>query len=179
MASAWSPHRPTTHAEEHLLLAECVPASASFVRTRPGGVAQEVALPRPVEEDGRPARRPLLVLVVDDDPDTADSTALLVRLWGHDTLTAPDGPRALALAWDRRPDAVLLALALPAMDGYEVARRLRQDPGPGTPLLVAMTAYGQEEDVSRVGGAGFDHYFLKGADPAVLEQVLAPLRGDG
>jgi CheY-like chemotaxis protein len=126
-------------------------------------------VPRPVTADGHP----LLVLVVDDDRDTADSTAMLLRLWGHDVLTAPDGFHALALARESRPDAVLLDLDLPGMDGCEVARRLRQDPGSGTPLLVAMTGYGREEDVRRVAEAGFDHHFLKATDPAALEYLLA------
>jgi CheY-like chemotaxis protein len=73
--------------------------------------------------------RPLRVLIVDDDRDTTDSLAVLLKLWGFQPLVAYDGPAALAVAAAERPDLVLLDLSMPGMDGYELALRLRRQPG--------------------------------------------------
>jgi CheY-like chemotaxis protein len=116
-----------------------------------------------------PARR---VLVVDDCPDNRASLCLLLRLWGHDCREAPDGPSALEQAADYRPDAVLLDLVMPGMDGYETARRLRRAPGLEALLLVAMTGYGRDEDVARTRQAGFDHHLVKPLDLGRLEDLL-------
>lgn len=116
--------------------------------------------------------RPLRVLVLDDDRDTADTLALLVRLWGHHPLVAYDGPTALDLA--HAPDVALLDIGLgDGMDGCEVARRIRQLPGGDKALLVAVTGYGREADVRRCWDAGIDFHFLKPVDPAELELLLA------
>jgi CheY-like chemotaxis protein len=115
----------------------------------------------------------LRVLVVDDHRDSADSLALLLRQWGHTPLVAYDGPTALALARDAPPDVALLEVGLRGgMDGYEVARRLRQPPGLGTVLLAAVTCYGRGVDVQRCWDAGIDFHFLKPVDPADLEHFL-------
>jgi CheY-like chemotaxis protein len=113
-----------------------------------------------------------LVLVVDDCRDAADSLALLLKWWGFQTVVAYDGPSALAAALALPPVVVLLDLGLPGMDGYEVARRLRGRPGMGEALLVALTGYGQEEDVRRCHEAGCDLHLLKPCDPQELRRVL-------
>ena len=88
-------------------------------------------------------RHPLRVLVVDDIRDAADTLALLVRIWGHHPVVAYDGPAALDAARTHAPDVALLDIGLRgAMDGFEVARRLRQPPGMDKALLVAVTATG-------------------------------------
>jgi two-component system CheB/CheR fusion protein len=120
-----------------------------------------------------PTARPLCVLVVDDYQDAADSLALLVRQWGYQALVAYDGPSALDLALSYSPDVVLLEPRLPGMDGFEVARRLRQVPGMDQALLVAVTGYGRKEDVQRCWDAGIDFHFVKPVDPVELELVLA------
>jgi two-component system, chemotaxis family, CheB/CheR fusion protein len=112
----------------------------------------------------------LLVLVVDDSRDCAESLALLVRLWGHEAVVTYDGPAALEAARTRTPDVVLLDLATPEMDGYQLARRLRQLAGLETGLLVAIT--GLAPDVQRCQGAGIDCHFIKPLDPDELKQVL-------
>ena len=107
------------------------------------------------------------VLLADPCPDTVESMAWLLRLWGYTVETAASGPEALEAALAARPDAVLMELALPVMDGLQVARRLRQS-GEPIPLLAAVTGYGSERDLARFREAGFDCHFVK---PVCLEVV--------
>jgi CheY-like chemotaxis protein len=116
------------------------------------------------------------VLVVDDNADSAETMAEILKLWGHDVLTAHDGPGALEAARAQKPDAVLLDLGLPVMDGFETARRLRQL-GLEATLLVAVTGFGAAEDRRRTAEAGFDSHLTKPVSPEALREVL--LRGKG
>src|SRR4051794_25950007 len=93
--------------------------------------------------------KPLRVLVVDDNADTAYSLAILVRLWGHEALMAADGAEALAASRLHRPDAILLDIGLPRINGYDVAQYLRSHAELGRPLLIAITGYGRNEDRTR------------------------------
>jgi hypothetical protein len=115
------------------------------------------------------------VLVVDDCRDAADSLAMLLRAWGYEPVVAYDGPSALALASAGPPAAALLDLALPGMNGWETARRLRQLPGLGALPLIAVTGHGREGDVRRTYEAGFDRHVLKPYDPEELHQTLQRL----
>src|ERR671934_2878428 len=90
--------------------------------------------------------RPLRVLVAEDDPDTALSTAALLRAEGHEAIVAPDGPSALALAEAESPDAVLIDIGLPGLDGYRLAERIRALGREPRPLLVAVTGLGSALD---------------------------------
>lgn len=117
-----------------------------------------------------PGRR---VLVVDDNLDSAETIALMAQLWGHDVRTAHDGQSALTTAADYRPEVVLLDIGLPGMDGFEVARKLREQEWMDGVMLVAMTGYGQEEDRRRSKDAGFDHHMVKPIDPGALQTLLA------
>jgi CheY-like chemotaxis protein len=92
---------------------------------------------------------------------------------GHDVRVAHDGPAALAAADADRPDLVFLDIGMPVMDGYDVARRLRQRRGKGNVLLVAVTGWGQEEDRRRSREAGFDHHLTKPADLQDIRCVIA------
>jgi PAS domain S-box-containing protein len=121
-----------------------------------------------------PGRR---VLVVDDNVDAADTLALLLRLAGHEVRVAYDGPSALGLAAEFRPQVVLLDLGMPVMDGYEVARRLRRQPGLGGVVLVALTGWGQEEERRLSRAAGIDHHLVKPIEPEKLHEVLALAAG--
>ena len=114
----------------------------------------------------------LRVLVVDDNADTVESLALLLKAAGYDVRTAFDGPTALEAALAYQPDAVLLDIGLPGLDGFEVARRMRREPVLERMVLVAMTGYGQETDRQRSREAGFDHHLVK---PARIEQVQSLL----
>jgi signal transduction histidine kinase/CheY-like chemotaxis protein len=113
------------------------------------------------------------VLVVDDNVDAAESLTLLLRLRGHEVQKAHTGPEALRAAAEHRPEVVVLDIGLPGMDGYEVARRLRQEPRFQETVLVAVTGYGKEDDRRRSEEAGFDHHLVKPVDPQALHQVLA------
>jgi signal transduction histidine kinase/DNA-binding response OmpR family regulator len=112
------------------------------------------------------------VLIVDDNVDSAESLAVLLRQNGHEVRTTHDGPSALDLTTSYQPEVVLLDIGLPGMDGYEVARRLKQQPGMQTVSLAAVTGYGQEEDRRRAREAGFDYHLVKPVDLAALQEVF-------
>jgi PAS domain S-box-containing protein len=142
--------------------------------------AESAAAPAGEEEDGEPAassraRSALRVLVVDDNSDSAESLAIWLELVGHDVRTAYDGQQALAVARELRPDVIFLDIGMPGMSGYEVARRLREQPETRDVLLLAMTGWGQEEDRRRSREAGFDEHLVKPLDPKRLEERLAEL----
>jgi len=111
------------------------------------------------------------VLIVDDNRDAADSLALLLRLEGHQVVSAETGRAALEIARMLKPDLILLDIGLPDLDGYEVARRLRQ--AGCSARLAALTGYGQPEDRARACEAGFDDHLVKPIDPSVLDLMLA------
>ncbi len=135
----------------------------------------DAALPAAADAEEQRPREVLArsVLIVDNNQDTADTLALLLRHVGHEVRTAYDGPAALDLARARPPEVVLLDIGMPGMDGLEVARRLRQDLGLKQALLVALTGYGQEEDRRRSREAGFNAHLVKPADMRALERLLA------
>jgi PAS domain S-box-containing protein len=133
--------------------------------------------PKPAIDAGAGRGAGLHVLVVEDNKDAADSLAILLQFWGHEVRTAHDGLSGLKAARSYRPQVVLLDIGLPGLDGYEVARRLRQEFG-GKVRLVAMTGYGQDDDRRRAREAGFDAHFVKPADPVLLQRLLSgPLAG--
>ncbi len=115
---------------------------------------------------------PLRVLVVDDWPDTTESMADLFRLWGHDVRTARDGREALGVATDYRPEVVLVDVCLPDMDGYEVARHLRDDLGQDQAFVVSMSGYGPGTELRRSQESGCDLHLLKPIDPDCFERLL-------
>jgi PAS domain S-box-containing protein len=126
------------------------------------------------DADGRAApceARPARILVVDDNVDTARSLARLLKLSGHDVRTAHDGPEALEEAREQRPEFILLDIGLPEMDGYEVARRLRESGHAGA-VIIAISGYGREEDRRRSREAGFNHHLSKPLDHDALLTLL-------
>jgi PAS domain S-box-containing protein len=127
-----------------------------------------------IEQSTEPAisERHRRILVVDDNSDSAESMALLLRASGHEVHTAHDGASALEQADAHKPEIVLLDIGLPGMSGYTVAKRLRDIPELGAVTLIAMTGYGQEEDRRRSRDAGFDHHLVKPIDLAVLAALL-------
>ena len=115
------------------------------------------------------------LLVVDDNEDAAESLAILLRMQGHDVMTAHDGPSALRVADSFRPALVLMDIGMPSMDGYEVARRIRATPELAGTVLVALTGWGQQEDRRRSIESGFDHHVVKPVDPLTLTQIVGGL----
>src|SRR5262245_17911408 len=115
------------------------------------------------------------ILIVDDSEDGAESLAMLLQLGGHETYKAHDGQEAIKAAERLRPDAVLLDIGLPILNGYEVCRRIRREPW-GQPLtIVALTGWDQEEDRHRSREAGFDAHMVKPVDHDELLRLLASL----
>jgi PAS domain S-box-containing protein len=115
------------------------------------------------------------VLIVDDNRDSAESLAMLMKLTGNETYTANDGQSALIAADELRPDLMLLDIGLPMMNGYEVCRLIREESWGQKIVIIALTGWGQEEDKRRSGEAGFDGHLVKPVDPTALEGVLADL----
>jgi CheY-like chemotaxis protein len=112
-------------------------------------------------------------LVVDDNRDSAESMAMLLRLFGNDVRTVQDGRLALEVAAAYHPDVVLLDIGLPGLDGLEVCRRLRARNDESQPLIVALTGYGMEEDRRRSQEAGFDSHMVKPVDLETLQELLS------
>jgi PAS domain S-box-containing protein len=132
------------------------------------------ALPSPtVKEPISAARR--RILIVDDSEDGAESLAILLQFGGHETHKAHDGAEAIKAVERLRPDAVLLDIGLPILNGYEVCRRIRKEPWGKDLVLIALTGWGQEEDRQRSREAGFDAHLVKPVDHGVLLEYLASL----
>jgi PAS domain S-box-containing protein len=140
-----------------------LPAAAEAVATAPDSVIVASG------SLGAAAR----VLVVEDNADAAEGLALLLKAYGQDVRVANDGPTALEAAGEIVPALILVDIGLPGMDGYEVARRIRQLPELRDVVLVALTGFGYEEDRQRAAAAGFDAHFTKPVDPAILRRLVA------
>jgi len=124
------------------------------------------------------APKRLRILVADDNTDAATSLAELLTARGHDVRIAHDGAQALSAARDFEPDLAFLDIGMPKVHGYEVARRLREEPATRRTLLVALTGWSREDDRQRAKEAGFDRHLVKPPEPADIDRILegAPAR---
>jgi len=139
-----------------------VPANATFVRAkRPERLSPATA--------GSSAR----VLIVEDNRDAADSLAMLLEILGHHVRGVADGPTALAAARANVPDLMLIDIGLPGMDGYDLARAIRNDETLKHIVLVALTGYGQQEDKAQAIAAGFDYHLVKPVETDALGDLVA------
>jgi CheY-like chemotaxis protein len=118
------------------------------------------------------ARNPVRVLVVDDHEDSRTMLRLLLEQTGHEAIEAVDGIDGVQLALSRRPDVAIIDIGLPGINGYEVARRLRQLPRSRPIALIALTGYGQDEDRRRALQVGFDRHLVKPVDAERLKLAL-------
>ncbi len=143
-----------------------LPAS-SHAHATPDGKEDDAS----AAESGEPLLR---VLVVDDSQDSARSLARVLTLWGYEVRVAHDGPAAIEAASAETFDVILLDIGLPGINGYEVAERLRHQIGSACPVLVALTGYGQAEDLARSQSVGFDDHLVK---PVNLERLRDTLSG--
>jgi CheY-like chemotaxis protein len=153
----------------------------SRVTTRTAAIS-EMARPRPPSPGERtqgrmmvrvlPDPKTLSVLIADDCPDTADSLAQLVRLWGHDAWAVYSGGDALALAFAHQPDVLILDIGMPDMDGFCLAQSIRRQFCSRSALLVAVTGYADHAHRQLGMQAGFDHYLAKPVELSILETLL-------
>jgi CheY-like chemotaxis protein len=119
------------------------------------------------------------VLVVDDNRDAADTLAILLDMDGYDTSVAHSGKDALEHVHRQRPDAVILDIGMPDLNGYEVARRIRAEPEGRGVFLLAITGWGHPDDVARAKAAGFDEHLTKPVDADNVVRLLGKYLADG
>ncbi len=136
--------------------------------------SEAISRPDPDPESGRDSgrRTPRRVLIVDDNADAARMLARILRAEGHEIELAYDGHSALEALFQHPPDVVLLDIGLPGMDGYEVARRVRQNEHLESIVLIALTGYGQSEDRRRALEVGFDDHMVKPVNPDRLTDLI-------
>jgi PAS domain S-box-containing protein len=147
---------------------------SEFVVTLPchaRGTMQPAAPPAAPEP--RRTTIPRKILVADDNRDAANTLAMLMRLAGHEVCTAHSGKAALTLASRFHPEIALLDIGMPDLDGYEVAKQIRETDWGRNVRLVALTGWGQEDDKRRARAAGFDRHLTKPADPRDLDELLS------
>jgi CheY-like chemotaxis protein len=111
------------------------------------------------------------VLLIEDNDDARDAVAALLELEGCAVETAAEGASGIEIARTKRPDVALVDIGLPGIDGYEVARRIREL-GPPQPFMVALTGYSRQEDRDRAADAGFDSHLVKPVDPTELAALV-------
>jgi PAS domain S-box-containing protein len=147
---------------------------SEFTVTLPA--SPEAAQLREASQSSHPVIAPLRILVADDNADSAEALAVLLRLAGHEVRTAQDGDEALALAKGFHPDVALLDIGMPRTNGYDLARLLRAEPWGKDILLIAETGWGQEEDRRKTREAGFHAHLVKPVDSTQLMEMLSSLR---
>jgi len=118
----------------------------------------------------------LRILVVEDNPDGAESMAEILQMYGHEVGIAGDGPTALKMAPMFKPDVVLLDIGLPKMNGWDVARQLSAPRPLETPFIIAVTGYGRKEDRQHSAETGINLHLLKPVDPIELQAILERFR---
>jgi len=146
---------------------------SEFLVRLPAIEADTVSVAKSEPDLGPVERSVLRILVADDNVDSADSLSMMLQLSGNRVVTANDGLAAVELAESFRPDVILTDIGMPKMNGYEVARRVRERPWAKGVVIVALTGWGKDEDRTRTGEAGFDHHMVKPVDIKALNTVLA------
>ena len=139
----------------------------------PVSVTRKAAQPAAVAGPESAAHR---ILIADDNADSAESMGMLLRLMGNDVRIANDGLEAVEQAEAFQPDIVLMDIGMPRLDGYEAARRIRQQEWSRDTLLVAVTGWGPRDDSEEATAAGFDCHFTKPIDPAELRKLVSGIR---
>jgi CheY-like chemotaxis protein len=135
----------------------------------------KVEMAEPAAAAGVPSAGRCRILVVDDNMDSAESMATLLRLDGHEVRVTYDGLAAVESALAFHPQVVLLDIGLPGLDGYEVARRLRLTNETKDIFLIALTGYGRTEDRVRALTSGFNYHITKPVDPGELDMIIKKL----
>jgi signal transduction histidine kinase len=136
---------------------------------RRAGHAPKAMPTKPVATTSTLRRR---ILIADDNRDSAETLAALLRMEGHEVTSVHDGPVALSAFSEIKPDVALLDIGMPGLTGYEVARKMRQSTSGASLTLIAITGWGQDIDKERAYAAGFDHHLTKPVDPHRLAELL-------
>ena len=137
-------------------------------RRAAAGKSQNPATPALAAKPPRQRR----ILIADDNRDSAETLAALLRMEGHEVTSVHDGPVALSVFSELKPDVALLDIGMPGLTGYEVARKMRQAGSKAPLTLIAITGWGQDIDKERAFAAGFDHHLTKPVDPQRLVELL-------
>ena len=148
---------------------------SEFTVRLPLAVKAHDRVPHPAAEEGQKPKAPTRcrVLIVDDNEDSAASLGMLLRMIGHEVRMAHDGLEALSAAATFQPHVAILDIGLPKLNGYEVAKRIREQPWGRDMVLVALTGWGQDEHRRRSEESGFNHHLTKPVELDVLEELLA------
>jgi signal transduction histidine kinase len=148
----------------------CLPVASSAYATSRKAVQREAA------EEAEDRAAPQRILIADDNADSAESMGMLLRLMGNDVRIASDGLEAVEQAEAFQPDIVLMDIGMPRLDGYEAARRIRNQDWSRDTLLVAVTGWGPSDNSEQATAAGFDRHFTKPLDPAELRRIVSGSR---
>jgi two-component system, sensor histidine kinase len=147
------------------------PGRGSTFTVRLPGIAAPTERQQPAVP-ARAERAPRRVLIVEDNADSRAMLHAMLELWGHEVHVAPDGETGLDRAVEVRPEIALIDVGLPGLDGYELARQIRASVGGIHIFLVAVTGYGQPDDIRRAKTAGFDTHLVKPVDVKTLAAIL-------
>jgi len=149
-----------------------------FVVRLPESGAPLVASPgHHVAQNSRSGHAGMKILIADDNKDAADSIGMLLRMNGHDVRVVYNGLDAVATANSMQPDAIVLDIGMPKLNGFDVARQIRRQAWAGRAVLVALSGWGQPDDRLRSQQAGFDQHLIKPVEPDALESILQTLGG--
>jgi CheY-like chemotaxis protein len=154
---------------------------SEFVIRIPVALSRAPQANTPVKTKLKPrkeGKKPIRILVVDDNQDSADSLGMLMKLLGNDVRVVNDGLAAVEVANEFEPQVVLLDIGLPTLNGYEAARKIRKQAWGSKATLIAVTGWGETVDRQRSKKAGFDHHLVKPVEPDVLTTLLATLPPD-
>jgi PAS domain S-box-containing protein len=145
---------------------------SEFIVRLPVGTASPLKLAGSRAEPEERALVSRRVLIADDNQDSAESLAMLLRMDGHEVLVVHDGPEALAAVAAFEPELALLDIGMPGLNGYEVAKKIREAAPTSPIMLIAVTGWGQHSDKARARASGFDHHFTKPVEPERLMELL-------
>ena len=159
------------HGGSILAKSEGIGHGSEFIVRLPNAIKPITKAPNGKDQavDGRSSLR---ILVVDDNCDSAQSLAMMLKFMGNQTFTAHDGEDAVSKAAEIHPDVILLDIGLPKLNGNEACQKIRQQPGGKDILIIAQTGWGQDEDRERTRSSGFDHHLVKPVDPVSLMKLL-------
>jgi PAS domain S-box-containing protein len=148
---------------------------SEFVIRLPARVEAAPAMAEPPARAAAPGAARKRILIADDNPDSAMTLSIMLEVMGNEVSVARDGDEAVAMAEALHPDAILLDIGMPKLNGYEACERIRARAWAAQTFIVALTGWGQEEDKARSRDAGFDRHLVKPVEPATLEKMIGEL----